>query len=819
EEKTKIDLTKSEKKNDNASNTKEKENESKNKIGLNEENKKNEKELTEILKTKEEVTKDLDKEIFYKYIPTFDVNIDIVKKMLDIPSVSPKDEKTLFRLFDLKNMPLYDTSAVRTLETRWVWKLKKDDLPDDSYSVREYFQGLYEHILSIIPDYIMLRNMAVDNTRSKYNGKIVDKESLDIVNKLFVDDQIDNQIRLYISDMNHTTIARTNTIIYPAIMNPIDHEFNEYFLNAQLIEELNTGVIMNMIPRQLRADSNYNFALENSFNHTARYLPQLLMQDRIAIHEISSLWDSMTTANYVLARSVIPDLKDLLPADVQITEMAANLNLEALTTQVETAYLSGITTESANECFKVIIASLLSTRTISMSYSGNNYVSLFSGMYLLSVIPFNSMLRESVISLQLAIVNSILYPAFGLPQLTYTYLDQDTPFMIAQQTINNRRVREWLQHVNNFDFPRVNRDGVFVYTVPDRIRYGNIVNLFSETVTELANQQFRTYTLEYQRAIKRAIQLFVRRVPQILDLTRLMFYNYEVLLRMIVMSQQRVTTLTTEKLDLTRVTSLLFLISNTVVFPDPQSLMRYYSANRNFLNNYNERIDDTVARLYASNRLNLYRKKVLSIVTDFVRNLYIFEATKVPADQMYNLRDRLRRLPLENRRQRVFDIMMNNQDQIIHASDKIAHGVVLFRNERELINDEYEGLTNVVRNIDGNALSIEEIRNRGDYQPLIDSLLQTNSVALRGVIPFNTTHNPFELIAKVDVSIFAPVLKDRDINKLKPVKYAINSDSQSFYIVANNNWKPTSSTAVYKLQPRQFDFTQSLFQLTSIRSL
>ena len=70
-------------------------------------------------------------------------------------------------------------------------------------------------------------------------------------------------------------------------------------------------------------------------------------------------------------------------------------------------------------------------------------------------------------------------------------------------------------------------------------------------------------------SIQRGILLLSNRLGQLVDLTRLLSYNYETLMACITMNMQHVQTLTTERLQLTSVTSLCMLIGNTTVIPSP----------------------------------------------------------------------------------------------------------------------------------------------------------------------------------------------------------------------------------------------------------
>ena len=101
--------------------------------------------------------------------------------------------------------------------------------------------------------------------------------------------------------------------------------------------------------------------MDRNLPSTARYIRPNLLQDRLNLHDnFESLWDTITTSNYILARSVVPDLKELVSTEAQIQKMSQDLQLEALTIQSETQFLTGINSQAANDCFKTLIAAMLS---------------------------------------------------------------------------------------------------------------------------------------------------------------------------------------------------------------------------------------------------------------------------------------------------------------------------------------------------------------------------------------------------------------------------------------------------------------------------
>lgn len=71
----------------------------------------------------------------------------------------------LFRIFEPRQLPIYRVNGEKELRNRWYWKLKKDTLPDGDYDVREYFLNLYDQILIEMPDYLLLKDMAVENKK------------------------------------------------------------------------------------------------------------------------------------------------------------------------------------------------------------------------------------------------------------------------------------------------------------------------------------------------------------------------------------------------------------------------------------------------------------------------------------------------------------------------------------------------------------------------------------------------------------------------------------------------------------------------------
>ncbi|AJC01229.1 nonstructural protein VP2, partial [Porcine rotavirus A] len=521
------------------------------------------KQLLEILKTKEDHQKEIQYEILQKTIPTFEPKESILKKLEDIKPEQAKKQTKLFRIFEPKQLPIYRANGERELRNRWYWKLKKDTLPDGDYDVREYFLNLYDQILIEMPDYLLLKDMAVENKNSRDAGKVVDSETASICDAIFQDEITEGVIRRFIADMRQQVQADRNVVNYPSILHPIDHAFNEYFLNHQLVEPLNNEIIFNYIPERIRNDVNYILNMDMNLPSTARYIRPNLLQDRLNLHDnFESLWDTITTSNYILARSVVPDLKEkeLVSTEAQIQKMSQDLQLEALTIQSETQFLAGINSQAANDCFKTLIAAMLSQRTMSLEFVTTNYMSLISGMWLLTVIPNDMFLRESLVACELAIINTIVYPAFGMQRMHYRNGDPQTPFQIAEQQIQNFQVANWLHFINNNRFRQVVIDGVLNQTLNDNIRNGQVINQLMEALMQLSRQQFPTMPVDYKRSIQRGILLLSNRLGQLVDLTRLLSYNYETLMACITMNMQHVQTLTTEKLQLTSVTSLCMLI-------------------------------------------------------------------------------------------------------------------------------------------------------------------------------------------------------------------------------------------------------------------
>nr|WBV74404.1 VP2 [Rotavirus A type 2] len=775
------------------------------------------KQLIEVLRTKEEHQREIQYEILQKTIPTFEHRESILKKLEDIKPESAKKQSKLFRIFEPKQLPIYRPNGERELRNRWYWKLKHDTLPDGDYDVREYFLKLYDEVMLHMPDYLLLKDMAVENRNSRDAGKVVDDETAKICDEMFQDEETEGVVRRFIADMRQRVQADRNAVEYPSILHPIDFEFNQYFLQHQLVEPLNNDIIFNYIPERIRNDVNYILNMDRNLPPTARYIRPNLIQDRLNLHEnFESLWDTLTTANYILARSVVPDLKELVSTEAQIQKMSQDLQLEALTIQSETQFLTGINSQAANDCFKSVIAAMLSQRTMSLDFVTTNYMSLISGMWLLTIVPNDMFIRESLVACQLAIINTIVYPAFGMQRMHYRNGDQQTPFQIAEQQIQNFQVANWLHFVNHNAFGQVIIDGVLNQTLNDNIRNGQVVNQLMEALMQLSRQQFPAMPVDYKRSIQRGILLLSNRLGQLVDLTRLMAYNYETLMACITMNMQHVQTLTTEKLQLTSVTSLCMLIGNATVIPSPQTLFHYYNVNVNFHSNYNERINDAVAVIVASTRLNLYQKKMKAIVEDFLERLKIFDTKRVPDDQMYRLRDRLRALPVERRRLDIFNIVQANMEQIERASDRIAQGVVIAYRDMQLEQDEMYGYVNITRTVDEyQQINLEDLMRSGDYAQITNMLLNNQPVALIGALPFTTETSVISLIAKLDATVFAQIVKLRKVDTLKPILYKINSDSNDFYLVANYNWVPTSTTRVYKQVPQEFDFRASMHMLTS----
>nr|QGH58876.1 inner capsid protein VP2 [Rotavirus C] len=756
-------------------------------------------------------------EVVKKYIPSFTTDQIIIKKLTEIQESSAKTYNKLFRLFTPVKSYLYDVNGEKKLSTRWYWKLLKDDLPAGDYSVRQFFLSLYLNVLDEMPDYVMLRDMAVDNPYSAEAGKIVDEKSKEILVEIYQDQMTEGYIRRYMSDLRHKISGETNTAKYPAILHPVDKELNEYFIEHQLIQPLTTRNIAELIPTQLYHDPNYVFNIDAAFLTNSRYVPPYLTQDRIGLHDgFESIWDAKTHADYVSARRFVPDLTELVDAEKQMKEMAAHLQLEAITVQVESQFLAGISAAAANEAFKFIIGTVLSTRTIAVEFITSNYVSLVSCMYLMTILPSEIFLRESLVAMQLAVINTLIYPALGLAQMHYQAGEIRTPFEVAEMQVANRPIRQWLHHCNTLQFGRQVTEGVTHLRFTDDIMTGRIVNLFSTMLVALSSQPFATYPLDYKRSVQRALQLFSNRTAQIADLTRLIVYNYTTLSACIVMNMHLVGTLTVERIQATALTSLIMLISNKAVIPEPSSIFSYFSSNINFLTNYNEQIDNVVAEIMAAYRLDLYQQKMLMLVTRFVSRLHIFDAPKIPPDQMYRLRNRLRNIPVERRRADVFRIIMNNRDLIEKTSERICQGVLLSYSPRPLTYVEDVGLTNVVNDTDGfQIINIEEIEKTGDYSAITNALLHDTPIILKGAIPYVTNSSVIDVLSKIDTTVFASIVRDRDISKLKPIKFTINSDSSEYYLVHNNKWTPTTTTAVYKARSQQFNIQHSVSMLES----
>nr|QHU78954.1 VP2 [Porcine rotavirus C] len=756
-------------------------------------------------------------EVVKKYIPSFDTDKLIVQKLTEIQESSAKTYNKLFRLFTPVKSYLYDVNGEKKLSTRWYWKLLKDDLPAGDYSVRQFFLSLYLNVLDEMPDYVMLRDMAVDNPYSAEAGKIVDEKSKEILTEIYQDQMTEGYIRRYMSDLRHKISGETNTAKYPAILHPVDKELNEYFIEHQLIQPLTTRNITELIPPQLYHDPNYVFNIDAAFLTNSRFVPPYLTQDRIGLHDgFESIWDAKTHADYVSARRFVPDLTELVDAEKQMKEMAAHLQLEAITVQVESQFLAGISTAAANEAFKFIIGTILSTRTIAVEFITSNYMSLASCMYLMTIMPSEIFLRESLVAMQLAIINTLIYPAIGLAQMHYQAGEMRTPFELAEMQVANRPIRQWLHHCNTLQFGRQVTEGVTHLRFTNDIMTGRIVNLFSTMLVALSSQPFATYPLDYKRSVQRALQLLSNRTAQIADLTRLIVYNYTTLSACIVMNMHLVGTLTVERIQATALTSLIMLISNKTVIPEPSAIFSYLSSNINFLTNLNEQIDNVVAEMMAAYRLDLYQQKMLMLVTRFVSRLYIFDAPKIPPDQMYRLRNRLRNIQVERRRADVFRIIMNNRDLIERTSERICQGVLLSYTPMPLTYVEDEGLTNVVNETDGfQIINIEEIEKTGDYSAITNALLHDTPIILKGAIPYVTNSSVIDVLSKIDTTVFASIVKERDISKLKPIKFTINSDSSEYYLVHNNKWTPTTTTAVYKARSQQFNIQHSVSMLES----
>ncbi|AGM46745.1 structural protein VP2, partial [Rotavirus A] len=416
------------------------------------------KQLLEILKTKEDHQKEVQYEILQKTIPTFEPKESIFKKLEDIKSEQAKKQMKLFRIFEPKQPPLYRANGEKELRNRWYWKLKKDTLPDGNYDVRKYFLNLYDQILIEMPNHLLLKDMAVENKNSKDAGKVVDSETASFFDAIFPDEETKGIIRRFIAVMRQQVQGDRKFVNYPSILHPIDHAFYEYFFNHQFSEPLNNDIIFNYIPERIRNGVNYILNMDMNLPSTARYIRPDLLQDRLNLHDnFESLWDAITTSNYILARSVVPDLKEkeLVSVEAQIQKMSQDLQLEALTIQSETQFLAGINSQAANDCFQTLIAAMLSQRTMSLDFVTTNYMSLISGMWLLTVIPNDMFLRESLVACELAIINTIVYPAFGMQRMHYINGDPHSPFPIAEQQIQNFQVANWLLFVPNNQFRQV----------------------------------------------------------------------------------------------------------------------------------------------------------------------------------------------------------------------------------------------------------------------------------------------------------------------------------------------------------------------------
>ncbi|AGJ74787.1 structural protein VP2, partial [Human rotavirus A] len=206
------------------------------------------KQLLEVLKTKEEHQKEIQYEILQKTIPTFEPKETILRKLEDIKPELAKKQTKLFRIFEPKQLPIYRANGERELRNRWYWKLKKDTLPDGDYDVREYFLNLYDQVLTEMPDYLLLKDMAVENKNSRDAGKVVDSETASICDAIFQDERTEGAVRRFIAEMRQRVQADRNVVNYPSILHPIDYPFNEYFLQHQLVEPLINDIIFNYIP-------------------------------------------------------------------------------------------------------------------------------------------------------------------------------------------------------------------------------------------------------------------------------------------------------------------------------------------------------------------------------------------------------------------------------------------------------------------------------------------------------------------------------------------------------------------------------------------
>ncbi|AGJ74785.1 structural protein VP2, partial [Human rotavirus A] len=206
------------------------------------------KQLLEVLKTKEEHQKEIQYEILQKTIPTFEPKETILRKLEDIKPELAKKQTKLFRIFEPKQLPIYRANGERELRNRWYWKLKKDTLPDGDYDVREYFLNLYDQVLTEMPDYLLLKDMAVENKNSRDAGKVVDSETASICDAILPDEETEGALRRFIAEMRQRVQSDRNVVNYPSILHPIDYAFNEYFLQHQLVEPMNNDIIFNYIP-------------------------------------------------------------------------------------------------------------------------------------------------------------------------------------------------------------------------------------------------------------------------------------------------------------------------------------------------------------------------------------------------------------------------------------------------------------------------------------------------------------------------------------------------------------------------------------------
>nr|ABU48686.1 VP2 [Rotavirus A] len=775
------------------------------------------KQLLEVLKTKEEHHKEIQYEIFQKTIPTFEPKESILKKLEDIKPEQAKKQTKLFRIFEPRQLPIYRANGEKELRNRWYCELKRDTIPDGDYDVREYFLNLYDQVLTEIPDYLLLKDMAVENKNSRDAGKVVDSETASIWDAIFHDEETEGAVRRIMAEFRQRIQAERNVVNYPSILHPIDYAMNEYFLQHQLVEPLNNDIIFNYLPEKIRSDVNYILIMDRNLPSTARYMRPNFIKVSLNLHDnFESLWDTITITKYILARSVVPDLKELVSTEAHIHKFSHDLQLEAITIQSETQMLTGINSHEAIDCFKTLIAAILSQRTMSLDFVTPHNISLISGMWLLTVVPNDMFIRGSLIACQLAIVNTIIYPVFGMQRMHYRIGDPQRPMQIAEQQIQNFQVANWLQMVNNNQFRQVVIDGVLNQVLNDNMKKGHVINQLMEAFIQLSRQQFPTMPVENKRSIQRGIFLLSNRLGQLVDLTGLLAYNYETLIACITMNMQHVQTLTSGGLQLTSVTSLCILIGNATVIPSPQTLFHYYNVNVNMHSNYNERINDAVGMVTGANRLNLYQRKMKAIVEDFLKRLHIFDVARVPDDKMYRLRDRLRLLPVEVRRLDIINLILMNMDQIERASDQTAQGVIIAYRDMQLERDEMYGYVNRARNLDGfQQINLEELMRTGDYAQITKILLNNHPVALVGALPFVTDSSVISMVANVDATVFAHIVGLRKVDTLKPIIYRINSDSNDFYLVANYDWVPTSTPEVYKQVPQQIDFRNSMHMLTS----